>query len=123
MPKLVRGTALLVALFALSVPATVGVAQDAKKPAKEVQPEKKAKKATGSIEVLENKAGRYYFKVLDAQGKTLAMSPVSGFPDKEAATKAVEALKQIVESAKVVYPEKKADVDDEKETPKAKKKK
>lgn len=118
MPKLVHASALLVALFALSVPATIGVAQDAKKAAK-AKDDKKATKP-GSIVITEGKDEKFRFTIRDADGKLLAMSGPTGFATKEDAAKAVDTLKEVLEISKVSYGKKKEA--DDKDEPKKKKK-
>ena len=104
MPKLVRATALLVALFALSVPATVGVAQDSKKTTKE---KAKEKAKPGAIVVSEGKDGKFRFQIRDADDKYIAGS--AAFKTKEEATDAVDTLKDILSVTKVTYGKKNED--------------
>ena len=125
MSKLFRTLALTALLAGATSAVTVAPAQEKGKPAKKEDddkkaPAKKAKKATGSVEVLETKTGKWYFKVLDADGKMLAMSATSKYAEKADCVKAFEELKEVLESAKVSYPAKKAD-DDDKDDKKEKK--
>ncbi len=131
MSKLFRTLALTALLAGATSAVTVAPAQDKGKPAKKDDDDKKAekkdtakkaKKATGGVEVLETKTGKWYFKVVDADGKMLAMSPTSKYAEKADAVKAFEELKDVLESAKLSYPVKKSDdKDDDKDDKKDKK--
>ena len=117
MTKLFRTLALAALLAGATSAVTVAPAQEKGKPAKKEDDDKKAdkkkgKKVAGGVEVRENKSGKFYFVVLNADGKMLAMSPVGGFAEKADAVKAIDDLKEILESAKVTYPPKKEDKDD-----------
>jgi len=63
--------------------------------------------AQGTVEISEGKDGKYRFFVRDSQGKVVGGSGLTGFESKEAAAKAVQSLKEILNHAKLVYPEKK----------------
>ncbi|MBM4097629.1 MAG: hypothetical protein ACKO9Z_12295 [Planctomycetota bacterium] len=63
--------------------------------------------AQGTVEISEGKDGKFRFFVRDSQGKLVGGSGLTGFESKEAATKAVQSLKEILNHAKLVYPEKK----------------
>ena len=100
MTKLLSGAlvaALVVGLAGVGGPAP---AQDKKdKDAKATKAAKTAKTAT--IEINEGKDGKYRFLVRDGDGKLLAMSGPSGFDTKDAAEKAVDALKAALPTAKM----------------------
>jgi uncharacterized protein YegP (UPF0339 family) len=54
----------------------------------------------GTVEVFEDKAGEFRFRVKDADGKTVAMS-TKGYDKKEDAVKALDFVKSTLNSAKV----------------------
>jgi Spy/CpxP family protein refolding chaperone len=63
---------------------------------------KKNKASAGSVEIRENAKGKFYYVILNAEGKYAASSnPVSYSTEKEA-REALEELKEILASAKVV---------------------
>lgn len=92
----------LLAAAAVAGLAGVGTApaQDKKKT------DKAAVKAGATVEVSEGKDGKYRFTVRDADGKYLAGNSV-GFATKDDAVKAVDNLKAILPTAKVVVEGKK----------------
>lgn len=102
MSKWVRLTALMMAFAVVAVPATVSVAQDAKKEVKKDDKKKDTKKAPGKIEIGEGKDGKFRFSVRDADGKYLGGSGPIGYPTKADAVKAIETLKEVIATAKVV---------------------
>lgn len=109
MKKLVRSFALLSALAVLAAGGG-SMAQDKKadpkKPADTKKPEdtKKpdaTKKDGGSIEVYKNDKGKWRYKILNGEGKTIAMPlPQLNWESKADAEKAVAELKTILNTAK-----------------------
>ena len=71
---------------------------------------KDSKTTGGTIEIKEGKDGKFRIGIRDGDGKYLAGS-LTGHSTKEEAAKAAETLKEVIASAKVVYP-KKTDKDD-----------
>ena len=100
MKRIVCSLALVVGMAGLvaSGPA-LAPAQDKKDVKKEA---KGSKSAAGVIEINEGKDGKFRFVVRDADGKFLAMSGPTGFESKDAAVKALENLKDVLPTAKVV---------------------
>lgn len=105
MSKLIRLTALMMAFAVVAVPATVSVAQDGKKDVKKKEPadKKESKKAApGKIEINEGKDGKFRFSVRDADGNYLGGSGPIGYATKADAVKAIETLKEVIATAKIV---------------------
>ena len=93
----------------LFVAAALFLCQSASDQSAVAQAKKDTKKTTaGVIEIGEGKDGKFRFFVRDGEGKLLAMSGPTGFPAAADAEKAIESLKQVVGSAKVVTLKKKA---------------
>jgi hypothetical protein len=65
------------------------------------QGSKKSEKP-GVVEISEGKDEKFRFFVRDDQGKLLAMSSPGGFESEKEARAAVETLKEVLKSAKVV---------------------
>jgi uncharacterized protein YegP (UPF0339 family) len=112
MSKLVRLFALMMAMTVVAVPATLTSAQDKKEvkkddkkkdEKKEVKKDTKkdSKKSTGTIEIGEAKNGKFYFTIRDADNKYICGStPI--YASKDDIKKAIESLKEVLESPKVV---------------------
>jgi hypothetical protein len=104
MSKLIRVLSLMMAISLVSLPATLSMAQDAKKDAKKddkKDPKKDSKKSTGTIEIGETAKGKFYFTIRGTDGKYLAgATPI--FASKEDALKAVEKLKAALENPTTV---------------------
>jgi uncharacterized protein YegP (UPF0339 family) len=116
MTKFVRSLALMSALAVTAV--GTGTFAQEKKDAKKADTKKKAddtkKKADdkpaaaagkGTIEVYKNDKGKWRYKVMNADGKTIAMPlPQLNWETKADAEKAVEELKGILNSVKPTEP-------------------
>lgn len=104
--KLLACIVLLGGIAALSgIDAPRGVAQAAKKDAK-----KDDKASTGTIEISEGKDGKFRFSVRNAEGKYLGGSGPVGFATEKDAHAAIEDLKKVLATAKIVT--KKSDTKD-----------
>jgi uncharacterized protein YegP (UPF0339 family) len=104
MSKLVRSLALMTALAALSA-GTVSVAQEKGKtqPTKAAKKAEKAEDKKGSIEVYKNDKGKWRYKIVDENSKTIAMPlPQASFESKDDVLKAIDVLKRILNEAKPV---------------------
>ena len=95
MGKLVRCLVLSAVMGGFVVAGGVGVAPAQKK---DTKPAPAAK--AGTIEVYQDKAGKYRFKIEDAEGKAVAMS-TKGYDKAEDAKKALEFVKTTLNTAKV----------------------
>jgi uncharacterized protein YegP (UPF0339 family) len=93
--KIIRCLVLSAAMAGLVVAAGTTPA-----PAQEKK-DKKATKATGTIEINEGKDGKFRFLIRDAEGALLAMSGPSGFETRAEAAKALDTLKEVLPNAKV----------------------
>jgi uncharacterized protein YegP (UPF0339 family) len=91
--KIVRTVVLMAAMAALAVGLSA--------PAQEKKGSKDAKDAkAGTVEVYEDKGGKYRFHILDDDGKTVAMS-ARGYDKADDAKKALEFVKHTLNTAKV----------------------
>ena len=94
LPKLARTVALMTALTGLSATAlSVSTAQD--KGTANKTDKKSDKKATGTIDISEDKNGKFRFMVHDADGDSVAMS-THAYKTRDEAVKAVNEMKEIV---------------------------
>ncbi|OWK47062.1 hypothetical protein [Fimbriiglobus ruber] len=120
MSKLIRSLVLMLAMAGVTTTvisiADAQTTKDAKKDdtkddSKETKTTKKkdTKKDTkttgGTIEIKEGKDGKYRIGIRDGDGKYLAGS-LTGHSTKEEAAKAAENLKEVIATAKIVYPKK-----------------
>jgi hypothetical protein len=85
--------------------AAFAVASTIQHPVADAQGAKKAK--DGVIEIREGKDGKFRFTVRDGSGKLLAMSGPRGFATEKDAHAGIDALKEVLRSAKVIHGEKK----------------
>ncbi|MFO0842446.1 MAG: hypothetical protein U0797_08635 [Gemmataceae bacterium] len=91
--------AFMVGLTQTSAPGLL--AQTPKKEKDTKKDGKKSKAAAGSIEIRENAKGKFYYVILNTEGKYAASSnPVSYTTEKEA-REAIDELKEILASAKI----------------------
>lgn len=60
------------------------------------------KEAAGTVKILENAKGRFYFQIRNAEGKFLCQSIPSGYETAKEAEAALEEVKKIVTTVKPV---------------------
>lgn len=109
MTKFVRSLALMSALAVTAVGtgtfAQEKKADDKKKAETKKKADDKPAAGKGSIEVYKNDKGKWRYKILNADGKTIAMPlPQLNWETKADAEKAVEELKGILNTAKPTEP-------------------
>jgi uncharacterized protein YegP (UPF0339 family) len=56
---------------------------------------------TGTVEIYKDKSGEYRFRIKDADGKVIAMTP-KGYDTKEECHKALDLVKATLNTAKVI---------------------
>lgn len=98
MSKLLSSLLMAAVVAGLTTVGGAAPAQDKK----DVKKDTKVVKGGGTIEVNESKDGKYRFTVRDADGKYVGGSAV-GYESKEAAVKAVDALKAALAGGKIEY--------------------
>lgn len=78
------------------------------------------KSGTGSIKVLQNKAGKYYFQIRNGEDKFLCQSAPGGYATEKEALAALEELKKIVADVKPVVDKTPPKTDKDESKPKKK---
>ncbi|MBY0513449.1 MAG: DUF1508 domain-containing protein, partial [Gemmataceae bacterium] len=106
MTRFIRSLVLAAAMAGLVGLAAGTAAQDKTKTDTKPQPKATTKEEVGTVEVWMAKDG-WRWKVLNAEGKTIAMG-TTGFDKKEEAVKAIDVVKTTLNKAKVEVKDEKA---------------